>query len=87
MRMIDRAFALTKCFDEGIENIALVIAPNWDTAVQYIIDRPEQFESFLFFLKHPRTIDEFMTAMGNSWVDGDSKPEIRLNQIETVYQA
>lgn len=85
--MKNRIFVLTKCYDEGLDNIAVIESTDWETAVQYILDRPELFEPFLYFLKHPQTIDDFEKNMGDNWLDGDSWPEIRLRQIDTVYEA
>ena len=78
---------LTKAYDEGVCDIKVIISTNWESAIQYIIDRPDAFDRFLPFLRHPSTVAEFEAQMRANYLDGDSWPEIRLREIDTVYQA
>jgi len=73
-----KLYLLAGAYDEGVENIFpfYVDSNEGNKWVEYVLfqaDSPNKYERVLRSLGNPQTVDEFWTALGNSFVDGDSK--------------
>jgi len=75
-----KLYLLAGAYDEGTETIFPFYADygiegenKLTEHILYQLDTPNKYESVLRSLGSPKTIDEFWTALSNSFVDGDSK--------------